>query len=573
MILPACREALSVWKKRVWKKGVTFEITLEEEPGGTVPSIIPGWSVVSTPISQLRRIDQLCDRFEKAWRDGVGCRIEDYLTGTNGEERIALLRALLAIELELKKMRAADVSREAYRQRFPREWERFRDLFADVDLPHQPASPIAEPNMAAPAALTPGQVPTTGCIVLEVVEGPHRGARFEFDRHDTFLVGRSSAAHLRVNGDPHFSRNHFRLEVNPPQCFLVDLGSRNGTFVNKKRVTEVFLSHGDVVSGGRTVMHVTISGLAETIPPPPEGVSPPMPPAAPAAAFRAMLTPVDQTPEIAGYDVKEEIGRGALGRVYRAIHKSTEKEYAVKVMAPAQVAGEKSLQMFIREAGIHTKLDHPHIVKSHEMGLSGGLFFLAMECVRHQEFADLFGTATIALRQQAASIIACQILEALDYTHARGLVHRDVKPANILLTKAGRRVHSRLADFGLAKQYADAGFSQISRDGDVAGSLPYMSPEQLIDSRYAKPACDVYGLGATLYWYLSGTTPHDFSKSTCKIRTVLEAPIVPLQKRCPQIPAGLARIVHRSLARDPAERYGSAAEMRHALASFAKRPA
>jgi serine/threonine-protein kinase len=183
----------------------------------------------------------------------------------------------------------------------------------------------------------------------------------------------------------------------------------------------------------------------------------------------------------------------------------------------------------------------------------------------------LVGDASGPAKARIACVIASQILEALEYAHSRGLVHRDLKPANILLARSGRDLHAKLADFGLAKQYTDAGFSQMSRDGDIAGSLPYMAPEQLIDSRHAKPPCDLYGLGATLYWYLSGETPHDFSKSPCKFRVVLEEPIVPLNERNRDIPADLAQVVERSLAREPGDRYSSAAELRHALARWTKK--
>jgi serine/threonine-protein kinase len=203
------------------------------------------------------------------------------------------------------------------------------------------------------------------------------------------------------------------------------------------------------------------------------------------------------------------------------------------------------------------------------MGLSGGHVFLAMEFVRHRPFEDLVQNVSSGTRRRAACVIACQVLEALAYAHERGLVHRDVKPENVLLSRSGRKLVSKLADFGLAKKYTDAGFSQISRDGDVAGSLPFMPPEQLIDSRHAKPGCDIYGLGATLYWYLSGTTPHDFTESRCRFLTVLEDPIVPLVERCPQTPAELSRIIDRALAREPAERFTSATEMRRAMVRWA----
>ena len=533
------------------------------------------------PISRMRRIDQLCDHFEKAWRNGLTPRIEDYVGGVLEQDRIDLLRALVAIEIELAVRSGRGAERAAYRQRFAESWKSLRDLFEQAPKGADSGEIAFEGNSSSaesPTIIQPAE--RTGKVCLEVIDGPHAGARFDFDRHDTFLVGRASVAHLRLNKDPHFSRHHFRIEVNPPTCFLADLGSRNGTFVNQQRVTESFLSDGDVISGGRTVLRVSIDGAKGQIPVPLPVPAPPrerelverltpLPGAEKVKAASAPAGPSEPGPQIASYELHEELGRGAMGRVFRATHKSTRRECAIKLLVPAQINSEKALQMFIREAGILTRLEHPHIVQSLEMGLSGGQVFLAMEYIRRYDFMKLVRRISPAVRVRTACQIASQILEALEYAHARGLVHRDVKPANILLGRDENRLKARLADFGLAKQYTDAGFSQISRDGDIAGSLPYMSPEQLIDSRHAKPACDLYSLGGTLYWYLSGATPHDFTKSRCKFVAVLEDPIVPLDQRVPRLPSGLVAVVHRALARDPADRFSSAAEMRYALATFA----
>jgi len=528
----------------------------------------------------MRRIDQLCDHFEKAWRNGLTPRIEDYIGGVQEAERIDLLRALVAIEIELAVRTGRGAERAAYRQRFADSWKSLRDLF-DQGPPGPDSGEIPfEGNSASAESPTIIQIPErTGKVHLEVIDGPHSGVRFDFDRHDTFLVGRASVAHLRLNKDPHFSRHHFRIEVNPPTCFLADLGSRNGTFVNQQRVTEAFLADGDVISGGRTVLRVSIEEAQPRPESPPAAnlpaaATPIAPVERPAPAPAPRQPTVSRTPEpaaqIAAYELHEELGRGAMGRVFRATHRSTRRECAIKLLVPAQINSEKALQMFIREAGILTRLEHPHIVRSLEMGLSGGQVFLAMEYVRRYDFVKLMNRVGPETRIRTACQVASQILEALEYAHARGLVHRDVKPANILLGREGKRLRAQLADFGLAKQYTDAGFSQISRDGDIAGSLPYMSPEQLIDSRHAKPTCDLYSLGGTLYWYLSGAAPHDFSKSRCKFVAVLEDPIVPLDQRVSTLPSGLVATVHRALARDPADRFSSAAEMRYALTPFAR---
>ena len=171
--------------------------------------------------------------------------------------------------------------------------------------------------------------------------------------------------------------------------------------------------------------------------------------------------------------------------------------------------------------------------------------------------------------------ILCQTLDALDHAHRLGLVHRDVKPQNILVSREGRKLTAKLADFGLAKNYQLAGLSQLSEDDDLRGTLAFMPLEQFHNSRYAKPAADIYAAGATLYWYLTGRSP---LPRTPKNRADLEAALqslVPIDAIAPELPRVLADIVTRCLAQGPAERFASAAELRaHLLPldGIARRP-
>jgi serine/threonine-protein kinase len=161
-----------------------------------------------------------------------------------------------------------------------------------------------------------------------------------------------------------------------------------------------------------------------------------------------------------------------------------------------------------------------------------------------------------------------QILSALEYAHARSLVHRDVKPGNILISKKDDKLVAKLADFGLAKQYTTAGMSQVTREGDVLGSLPFMSPDQFLNSREARPTCDIYSAGATLYWMLTGREPIPLEGHPCKFLAILESPPTPIREVNPAIPEGLANIVHRALEKTAEARFASAAEMRQQLRAF-----
>jgi hypothetical protein len=207
-------------------------------------------------------------------------------------------------------------------------------------------------------------------VALEVVSGPHQGAHFEFDRYDTFLVGRGSWSHLCLQDDLHFSRHHFRIEIRPPDCYLVDLGSRNGTFVNGNRVNATFLQDGDVISGGKTEIRVSVRSTQSRLPVDAPTVL---------AAFKSTITS-DRTSatlsekkftsirEIPGYELQEEIGCGSMGVVFRAIHSATAKPVAIKVISPRQSASEAAMQLFVREASLLGRLNHPHIVQCLDFG-------------------------------------------------------------------------------------------------------------------------------------------------------------------------------------------------------------
>jgi serine/threonine-protein kinase len=406
-------------------------------------------------------------------------------------------------------------------------------------------------------------------IVLEVISGPHRGAAFEFQRHDTFLVGRGSWSHLCLKDDLHFSRHHFRIEIRPPDCYLIDLGSRNGTFVNGNRVSAAFLRDGDIVSGGTTKIRVSVredeaslstptvlAGLASTA-----THSPNRSDRAPAG---------DAGGGLPGYEIQGELGRGSMGVVYRAVHVATAKPVAIKMLDPGRSASEHAVQLFIREASLLGRLMHPHIVRCLDFGISGGNLFMVMEYVETVPLEDVLEGQSRKTRTRISCAIACQLLRALRHAHHQSIVHRDIKPENVLLWRRGRKLNAKLADFGLAKNYEYAGLSQISREGDIRGTIAYMPPELIVDCRDARPAGDLYSVGATLYFYLTGEFPYEFG-SRNKLAVVLEDEPVPLGKRLPEIPPRLAEIVHRSLAKSPADRFPSAARMLEALAPFSVR--
>lgn len=284
-------------------------------------------------------------------------------------------------------------------------------------------------------------------------------------------------------------------------------------------------------------------------------------------------TPPNQQPlrSCGDYDLLEEIGCGGMGVVYRAVQRPSNREVAVKIIRPAGAATVDAMQLFLREARTLSKLRHPQIVEYLSLGLHEGQMYLAMEYLPTVDFSALLATQSRPKQVRLACASMCRVLEALQHAHERNVVHRDVKPSNILFYKSNRRLFVKLADFGLAKNYESAGFTSISCEMNVRGTLGYMAPEQLIESRYAKPPCDVYSAGACLYYFLSGKRPNECNDSGSVVAQILNSRSQPLAELTPDVPVALAQAVDRSLAREPGDRFGSAEEMRNAILKFTEK--
>lgn len=268
--------------------------------------------------------------------------------------------------------------------------------------------------------------------------------------------------------------------------------------------------------------------------------------------------------ELGAFVVKGLLGQGAMGQVYRGLHKGLDKDCALKVLIAGQDASAELLLRFIAEARSLAKLEHPNIVKVYNAGQHQQRFYIAMELVEGLSLQDLIKRQAISI--QSAVKVVLQIAAALDHAHAMGIIHRDLKPDNILVESSG---HARLTDFGIAKVSSDA---TMTSTGFVMGTLAYMSPEQAEDSKNIDQRADVYGLGAVLYAALTGRPPHTGASQANLLTSVLfKSPKAPRELN-PEVPAKLEKICLKALHRDVDKRTASARELYEELSGYLAEP-
>jgi serine/threonine-protein kinase len=273
---------------------------------------------------------------------------------------------------------------------------------------------------------------------------------------------------------------------------------------------------------------------------------------------------------IAGYRIIRELGQGGMGIVYLALREGAGDLVALKMIVPevAVAARKEDVERFVREASIVRGLDHPNIVAFRDAGESGGRIYFAMEYVPGIDASRLLREDGGPLPIPRAVNLVGQLLEALEYAHARKFVHRDIKPGNLLVKREDGRDRALLADFGLARAYQASRLSGLTMTDDLRGTPAFMAPEQITNFREAKPATDLYSAGATLYNLLTGRHILDFPKrQELKLLMILENDPVPIRSRRPEVSEALAAVVHRALAKDPADRHPDARAMRAALAA------
>jgi serine/threonine-protein kinase len=268
---------------------------------------------------------------------------------------------------------------------------------------------------------------------------------------------------------------------------------------------------------------------------------------------------------IGGYQILQMLGRGGMGVVYKALQPSLKRVVALKMILRA-AADDVALKRFHTEAEAVARLQHPNIIQIYEIGEHEGQPFLSLEYVDGGTLAQKLASRGLPMPREAAQLLEV-LARAIDVAHQRGVIHRDLKPANVLLTREGQ---PKISDFGLAKRTeATVLYPTVTRTGDILGTPGYMAPEQAAGRTYEiGPATDVYALGVILYEMLTGRPPFAGNDALVTVQQVLhDDPVAPTVLQ-PHVPHDLETICLTCLAKEPRQRYGSAAALADDLRAF-----
>lgn len=455
-------------------------------------------------------------------------------------------------------------------------------------------------------------------VTLTVDGTASTARRYVFLEPTTLVAGRADDCDLRIaENDKRVSRHHCLFDINPPDLLVRDLDSLNGTYVNGVRIGlsdpavhsgarpesgERDLADGDEVRIGGTVLGVSVfvTGGADPLPSRCEHCGRDTSDEGDTRAGTFVCAACRRDPRsivlgllrrasagdgrlaaIRGYEIIKELGRGGQGVVYLARHECSGELAAVKVILAEVAVDPDARNGFLREIENTRALRHPNVVEFRGSGTSDAALFFGSEFCDGGSLDRLVARRGGPMAVEEAVPIAVQVLDALAYAHSapipgvrladgtvglgRGLVHRDVKPQNILLAGQGPRAVVKLADFGLAKAFDRAGLSGHTRTGTVGGSVAFMPRAQIVNYKFAKPEVDVWATAGSLYWMLTGKAPRDFPTGTDPVTVVLREPTVPIRARVSSIPSSLAAVIDEMLIDSPGFSAMSAEEFKHAL--------
>jgi serine/threonine-protein kinase len=485
-------------------------------------------------------------------------------------------------------------------------------------------------------------------VSLKVTKGPEKGKLFEFDKPATFLVGRAKDCHFTLSSDdPYISRRHFLIEICPPKCVLTDLNSANPPRINGKIVSEHELHDSDVIEVGYTHLQVLISHEIRTAKCKKCGKAIPLAgdDIAPDYCDECIVADIKygQTQKILckcgadlsdkansdgraaelmgeaqyvcencvikecdneaheqslslskyGYRILRGLGGGGMGIVFLVHHVKTCRLLALKLIKDLNNA--ELVKRFERECRLNKELIHENLIKYVDSGICGKYPYLVMQYASGGHLGDVLLERDGPFNPVEAVGHMTDVLTALEFMHNHKIIHRDIKPENIVLMKttSGKFI-PKITDFGLAKKYSESGGTLMTQRGTALGTALYMPPEQVRDAVSVRETADLFSVGITLYYLLTGKFPYNFptpfelkqlqmrlvtGKSLGALLLgmvkaqqvkqpmylVLTEEPIPIRERNPNITVKLASVVDHSIKKEINQRYQSAKEFREEL--------
>ena len=263
------------------------------------------------------------------------------------------------------------------------------------------------------------------------------------------------------------------------------------------------------------------------------------------------------------YELQRRVGRGGMAEVFLARDRLLDRPVAIKILFPEFATDPSFVARFRREAQSAANLNHPNIVGVYDWGKERGTYYIVMEYVDGRTVSDILRSDGPIEAKRAAGI-AADVAAALGFAHRKGVVHRDVKPGNVLITASGE---VKVADFGIARAMTSSSEENLTQTGSVMGTATYFSPEQA-QGKPVDPRSDLYSLGVVLYEMASGKPPFSADSPVAIAYKHVQEPLPPLHEKVPGVPRGYEAVTNKALAKDPDRRYQDAGELRADLLRF-----
>ena len=376
---------------------------------------------------------------------------------------------------------------------------------------------------------------------------------------ENYYIGRKSECDLCLDNID-MSRRHCCLRLVDDRYKIVDLGSRNGTFLNQIQVTEAYIKAGDVIRFGKKI-YLVVGSSTKT-----SSVRIALDASTMSKYGESSLTDMLVGVQIGPYIVRDNLGKGGMGIVYLAENLETHKKYAIKILRSSKQDEVGVVARFHKERGVLENLKSPFIIKYYDAGCFNGLDYIVLEYFGKGSLGDYL-REHIKLSMYLSLKVACKVLSAMEDAHEQGIIHRDLKPDNILIDES---FDVRVTDFGLMKNLETSRNGNSTVSGVTLGTPSYMAPEQIKTAKAVTVQTDIYGVAATLYHMLTGHPPYEGAGAIEIILKVGVLPITPLHEWEPELPLELCTIIDRALAFNLEDRYSSALQFRELLEKFVK---